>query len=365
MPDQTFALSRDHFADMVEAALVGIYVIQGDLFRYVNPALARMFGYQPQELIGQMHVLDLIHPQDREGVALRMRQRIAGEVSATPHVARGITRQGEIIHFESLARPVIYHGEAAISGTLVNITACVQAQNKIEKHSRQLQRLSAQLIAAREAESKRISQELHDVIGQGLTAVSIDLAHIEQDLPQDAPSAVLERLGEAKELIDQALSQTRKLSLELRPAMLDDLGLIATLRWYIHQFAKRLNIPVSFTTEGIPQHASPELEIAVYRVVQEGLTNVARHAHASKVMVTLDYQPEQLLVTIGDDGVGFDAQQLYQPKHIDDQLGLLGMAERISLFGGVLRVDSSPGRGTTLTVALPLIKSHNDQKFLR
>lgn len=356
MADQIFALDKDHFNVMAEAALVGIYVIQDDLLRYVNPALANMFGYQSEELIDRINVLDLIHPQDREGVAMRMHQRFAGQVTTTPHIARGVTSRGEIIHFESLARPVTFKGRPAISGTLVNVTACVHAQEKIEKHRQQLQRLSAQLIAAREAESQRISQELHDVIGQSLTAVSINLAQVKQDLSADEPAVVWERLAESEALINQTLAQTRKLSSELRPVMLDDLGLIPTLRWYIHQFANRLNIHIAFTSSGMPQHFSPELEIVVYRVVQEGLTNIARHAQARKAKVNLDYQPDRLQLTISDDGIGFNVQQLYQSKNVDGRLGLLGIGERISLFAGVLHVDSSPGKGTKLKISIPNMK---------
>lgn len=360
MTKEIFALDKDHFGVMVEAALVGIYIIQNDTFRYVNPALAHMFGYQPEELIDRVKVLDLIHPADQEGVMRRMRQRFTGQSTTTPHTARGITRHGEVLHFESLARFVMYQDEPAITGTLVNVTSCVLAQEKLEKHRRQLKRLSAQLIASREAESKRISQELHDVIGQALTAVSINLAHIKQDLSQDAPPAIHERLAESETLIGQTLTQTRKLSLELRPTMLDDLGLLPTLRWYIHQFKNRLNIKAAFTTNGIHQSFSPEVETVVYRVVQEGLTNVARHAQASQVAVNLSYAAEQLAITIADDGIGFDVQALFQSKNIDDRLGLLGIEERISLFAGTLTVNAAPGQGTTLTITLPGIKPQSN-----
>jgi PAS domain S-box-containing protein len=356
MAHQIFDLEKDHFAEMVESALVGIYIIQDNLFRYVNPAMARMFCYRQDELIGQINVLDLIHPQDREGVAERIRHRFAGQLAETPHMARGITREGEIIHFESLARPVIYHGWPAISGTLVNVTKCVLAQEKIEKHRWQLQRLSAQLIATREAESKRISQELHDIIGQALTAVSINLAQIKQDLAEDASSSIWERLAEAEELTAETLTQTRRLSLELRPTMLDDLGLIPTLRWYIHQFENRLNIHTSFAAVGLHQKLSPELETVVYRVVQEGLTNIARHANASKVDVNLNCENDRLHLTVTDDGIGFDVQQLFRSNNVDDRLGFLGIGERISLFSGVMHVDSSPGKGTKLSITFPHIR---------
>lgn len=353
MADKVSPLDLHYFGAMTEAALVGIYVIQDGLLRYVNPALACIFGYQPEELVDQIHVLDLIHPEDRQSVSERMQQRLAGQIVTTPHVARGISRSGDIIYFESLAQPINYLGSPAILGTLVDTTAYVQSQQHLEQQRRRLQRLSAQLIAVREAESKRISQELHDVIGQALTAVSINLAKIKQELSPDEPAAVWERLAEAEVMITQALIQTRNLSQELRPAMLDDLGLIPTLRWYIHHFGKRLGIPISFSFEGKLHYASPELETMIYRVVQEGLTNIARHAKASKAKVRLDCQADRIHLTIKDDGVGFDVQQLMQSEDTDDRFGLLGMEERILLFAGVVQVHSAPGKGTTLQVTFP------------
>lgn len=344
----------DYLDVVVEAALVGIYVIQDGLLRYVNPALAQMFGYQPEELVDKVHVLDLIHPEDREDVALLMRQRSAGELAMAPHMARGISQQGRIIHFESLSRPVMFKGRPALVGTLVDVTRCVDARDEIEKHRRQLQRLSAQLIDTREAESKRISQALHDIIGQSLTAVSINLAQIKQDLPKELPPDIWERLAESETLLANTLAQTRSLSLELRPAMLDELGLLPTLRWHIHRFGKRLNIRSTLQANSVKQRLSPELEIILYRVVQEGLTNVARHAKASQVQVNLYCQEDQLILTIADDGVGFNVQQVIQAENVDGRLGFLGISERVSLFGGCLDIESDLGKGTQLKVTIPL-----------
>jgi len=354
LADGTLDRAEYHFQVAVEAALVGVYIIQGDLFRYVNPALAAMFGYLPEELIDQVDVLDLIHPEDREGVALRMRQRSAGELATAPHLARGISCDDKIIHFESLAQPVIFQGKPAMVGTLINVTTCTQAQEEIHKHRQELQRLSAQLIAAREAESQRISQELHDVIGQALTAVSINLAQIKQDMPAGAPPAIWERLAESEALTAKTLAQTRRLSLELRPAMLDELGLLPTLRWYIHKFGRRLNIRGTFQASSVKQRLSPELEIVLYRVVQEGLTNVARHAKASQVEVNLYCQEDQLILTITDDGVGFNVQQVNRAENVDGRLGFLGISERISLFDGYLDIESDLGKGTQLKITIPL-----------
>lgn len=353
------ALESEHFRLVAEEALVGIYIIQDGRLRYVNAALAEMFGYRPDELIDRVAVLDLIHPDDREGVAARTRRRLAGERATTPHAARGVRRDGELLHFESLSRRVTYRGRPAVIGTLVNVTACMRAQEEIRQQRQELRRLSAQLIAAREAECKRISQELHDVIGQALTAVSINLAQIEQNLPPDVVATVGERLIDSERLITETLTLTRKLSLELRPSMLDELGLLPTLRWYVHQFGERLGIRASFRAGGMRRRLAPELETVLYRVVQEALTNVARHARAGAVDVHLERRAAHIVLTVTDDGAGFDVQALEHVANEDGRLGLVGIRERIALFGGTLHVTSRPGKGTQLQITLPHLQTDN------
>jgi two-component system sensor histidine kinase UhpB len=217
-------------------------------------------------------------------------------------------------------------------------------------HRQVLQRLSKELIEAQELERKRISQELHDVLGQALTAVNIDLAAIEQALPETCKAEVSKRLEEARMLTDQSLSMTRELSMQLRPSMLDELGLVPTIRWYVKHFAKRMNIHTRFECNDTIGGLAPEIEINLYRTVQEALTNVARHAEAEKVLVRLTKREGGLEIVVQDDGRGFDVRQTMEHVSKGHGLGLLGIRERITSLGGRFEIDSQPGKGTRVSV---------------
>ena len=223
----------------------------------------------------------------------------------------------------------------------------------IERHRQGLQRLSAQLINSQEAERKRIARELHDEMGQALTAMRINLAAIEKELPAEIKLTIGDRLTETSWLADQTLERVRELSFDLRPSILDELGLVETLDWYVERFAKRLNIEASFEAVGLEERLPAEIETVIYRVAQEGLTNIAKHAQAQRISLALKRSESKVSVTIEDDGQGFDWQKVAGSEFPDRGVGLLGMRERASVVGGRLRVRSRPGQGTRLYVELP------------
>ena len=229
-----------------------------------------------------------------------------------------------------------------------------RAEEEVTKHRRDLQSLSAQLINAQEAERKRISQELHDEMGQALTAMSINLAAIEKELPPELSPMIRERLAETSSLADQTLEQVRELSLDLRPSMLDDLGLLPTLRWYVNRYAKRLDIEVEFEAIDFEERLAAEVETALYRVVQEALTNAARHAQANRVRIRLEREESTVAGFIEDDGQGFDVEEVAGRETSERGAGLLGIRERVASLGGRFRIQSRPGQGTRLSLEIPI-----------
>jgi PAS domain S-box-containing protein len=224
----------------------------------------------------------------------------------------------------------------------------------VREHQSDLRELSAQLINAQEEERKRISRELHDELGQALTAMSINLAMVQTALPPGLGPSVHERLSETSELVDQTLDQIRDLSLELRPSLLDDLGLVSALRWYTHGYEKRAGIDVQLDTVNLDDRLAPAKETVLYRVVQEALTNVARHAQASTVRIRLEREDDMATALIEDDGVGFDAGEAAGPDGPLRSAGLLGIRERLSSQGGTFRIESRPHSGTRLIMKIPL-----------
>jgi signal transduction histidine kinase len=223
----------------------------------------------------------------------------------------------------------------------------------VNQQREQLRALANRLTEIQEAERKQLARDLHDQLGQILTAISINLTAINDELPPECASRVSERLAEASALTAQTLEQVRELSLNLRPPMLDDLGLTPTLRWYVKQYANRLTIETKFEALGLEERLSPELETALYRVVQEALTNVAKHAQASRVQLRLERKGGTIVACIEDNGQGFDVAKVIGRKGAVNGMGLLGMRERITLLGGRLNIRSRPGHGTQLLVEVP------------
>lgn len=224
----------------------------------------------------------------------------------------------------------------------------------IETHRQGLQRLSAQLINSQEAERKRIARELHDEMGQALTAMRINLAAMEKGLPAEMEPTIRNRLQETSWLADQTLERVRELSFDLRPSILDELGLVETLDWYVDRFAKRLSLEASFEAVGMEERLPPEIETVVYRAVQEGLTNIAKHSQAQRISLSLRRTNSVVSVIIADDGQGFDSQKVARSEFPERGVGLLGMRERVSVVGGSLRILSEPGQGTRLYLQLPV-----------
>ncbi len=244
--------------------------------------------------------------------------------------------------------------DGAIGGLIIFsevITDRKLAQLQLVDYSARLELLSRRLLAAQESERRQVARELHDEIGQLLTVVKLDLQTV---LQQPGSAALGEALREGMESIDRVVARVRDLSLDLRPSMLDDLGLLPTLRWYAQRQAQRLGERVEWRLQlpsDLPRLAG-DIETACFRVAQEALTNVARHARASRIEVELTLRDQCLGLSVRDNGVGFapgaGADASSQPG-----FGLLGMQERAELAGGRLRLESTPGRGTCVSAEFP------------
>jgi signal transduction histidine kinase/HAMP domain-containing protein len=217
-----------------------------------------------------------------------------------------------------------------------------------------LRTLSQRLMEAQEAERRHVARELHDQIGQTLTVIKINLQAM-QRLSSPAPFGPY--LTESVETVDRALQKIHELSLDLRPTLLDDLGLAAAVESYVERLSERAKFREHCLVEPPEISAPPDLEIACFRLAQEALTNVVRHAHAENVWIDLRERDSELRLTVSDDGVGFDLRSVLQEGEEDGQLGLMGMQERVALLGGEMEIDSGPGRGTEIRVRLPLASS--------
>jgi signal transduction histidine kinase len=228
-----------------------------------------------------------------------------------------------------------------------------------QKREKILGELLHQVVEAQEAERQRIARELHDATGQSLTAIALGLRGIETLLANDSP-AVAEQVRELKLFGTDALGELRQLIADLRPPQLDDLGLVAALRWYIQTFEKRTSLQVDFVVKGGYARLPSEYETVLFRITQEALTNIVKHADASQVAVTIEMNPAQICMVIEDDGRGFDPGAVLGEEGPQTGWGLLGIQERALLLGGQHEIVSAPERGTYIRVSVPLIMETED-----
>lgn len=220
-----------------------------------------------------------------------------------------------------------------------------------EERARAQKEMLARVIEAQEAERARVARDLHDQIGQSLTSVLLGLRLVETSFRDGAdPAGARARTDEVREQVAQALQEVRQLAFELRPTVLDDVGLVAAVHRLAHDFTQRFGVPVELTLDGLDDEnrLPAEVETVVYRVVQEALTNVARHAEASFADVAITVDPEGVRASIADDGIGFEVGE-----GLLRSLGLAGMSERASLVGGCLEITSAPASGTTVVLEVP------------
>jgi signal transduction histidine kinase len=222
-------------------------------------------------------------------------------------------------------------------------------QQKAQAHEaeRQMRELSQQLVAAQEEERRKLSRELHDHVGQTLTALRMELGRIDR-LQAGTDPRLGSTVAECRRLVDDMVHTVRDLALGLRPSMLDDFGLQPALEWQARDFTRRSNVPVELTVTGVLDALSDQHRTCIYRVVQESLTNCVRHAHAGRISVTLHAHPDALEVSVSDDGVGID------PTRRRAGFGLKGIEERVRELGGTASWQSATGKGATLAIWLPL-----------
>jgi signal transduction histidine kinase len=230
---------------------------------------------------------------------------------------------------------------------LENIGHLQEAEDTLQQSEERYRMLSGRMLEVQERERQSLARELHDQIGQDLAAIQIALQAIRDRVPS---AKVAAKLDEGLGTVGRTIEKVQRLALELRPSLLDDLGLVAALRWLLEQHGERAGYRTGFSAEPPEARLPPEIEIACFRIAQEALTNVDLHARARNVAVSLRYDDRGLALSIRDDGDGFDPGELRSRRVPGANLGLLGMEERAVLAGGTLELRSAPGQGTTIDV---------------
>jgi len=311
-----------------------------------NPAAERIFGWPTNEVLGgpQPNIPDDLWGEHESALEASSR----GE-ALEGFETRRLRRDGSCIDVEIWTAPLRGVG-GEFAGRLA-IVADVTARKRAEAERAELLR---RLVTSQEDERRRIARELHDQMGQHLAALVLGLQALRagSDEGWESREARFERLQAS---VHQLGSEAHRIALELRPTALDDLGLHSALLNHVEEWSERSRIEVDFQSAGLElRRFDPELETALYRIVQEALTNVVRHAHARHVGVVLECRQDLLVVIVEDDGEGFEVEAVLASAPLARKMGLMGMRERVALVGGTMEIESGAGQGTTVLVRVPL-----------
>lgn len=342
------SLERDNLAGVLDSMEDGVYIIdQHYEMEYANPALESGLG--PVE---GRKCYQYFHNRKEPCPWCPNEAVFAGKTM------RWEWYYGENQRTYDLITTPLKKADGNISklGILRDITEHKKVDDEIRGSREQLRNLSAHLHSVREEERTLMAREIHDELGQVLTALKMDLSWLSKRLPKDKKS-LFEKTGAMSKLIDTTIQMVKRISTELRPGVLDDLGLMAAIEWQADEFASRTGIKCKLSPGSKYIVVDGEHATAIFRIFQETLTNVARHAKATRVRVSLREKAGRLVLQIRDNGIGIKEEQIAAPK----SLGLIGIRERARSQGGEAKISGIQGKGTTITVTIPLDRKDETQ----
>lgn len=325
---------------------------------YVNDRLCQMFGYSPDEVVGRP-VTDFLDETNRRIYEEQMSERTKGNRGF--YEMSWLTKDGEPAFTLVSAQPVVdeqgqFKGSFAI---VTGINERKRAEEALKHSEKQLRHLSTQLLTAQETERKRISRELHDELGQALTVMKLHLGFIRKHLFEEQDELTLE-CDKGIEYIDEVIENVRRLSRDLSPIILEDFGLSAAIKWLINNFAKRHNIKVTFQALDVDSLVAQDSQTVVYRIIQEALTNIAKHSSAKKASVEITRADGKLSISVQDDGQGFDVIQTLSKNPDEKGLGLATMKAHAQMLGGTLGIWAEQGSGTRISLIIPVVAKKDE-----
>ncbi len=343
--------SEERFRSLFDQAPVGAAIVSLDYrFVRVNDALCRITGYSTEELLARGFP-EITHPEDIAADVANAQLLVAGKINRYSMDKRYIRKTGEPV-WVRLSAGIIRdesNNPAYFLPLIEDISERKQAEIEMRGMQDKLRNLAIHLLSAREEERRKIAQEIHDELGQSLTAMKMDLRWVEKRLPPGT-EPVQDKVRGLVGMADQTISMVQRIAGEIRPRMLDDLGLAAALEWLGKDFQQRTGIVCEVFSDFPESVIGGNAASTLYRIVQEALTNVARHSAAHRVSVQFRKNGGSIELRVRDDGVGITSEQAANPK----SYGLLGMKERTQGLAGNVFIHGEKGRGTTVVVSVPL-----------
>ncbi|MCX5997658.1 MAG: PAS domain S-box protein [Chloroflexi bacterium] len=342
--------SEAKYRSLVETAGAGVASVdlQGNL-TFVNNTFIEMMGYTGEELAGKPF-LNFIHPDDRKQMQDKFLTGLEKPEDRPDLEFRALQKNGNYVWLYSSPTPVIIEGNlTGFTAIATDITDRKNTESQLLVSHDQLRNLAARLQISREDERKNIAVEIHDDLGQSLTALQIDLAWLIKRMPPDQEK-LLEKAKSMLRLVKVTDQKVREIATDLRPPLLDDLGFVPAAQSYLREFEERTGIKCEYSNEQEEIILDANVSIALFRVLQGALTNTAKHSSATRVKISLVEQTDGLYMEISDNGRGITEKEIASRKSI----GIIGMRERIAFFGGSLQIEGGHGKGTTVKVKIPV-----------
>ena len=343
--DQKLRESEMKFRTLAESTSTTILIYQGDKWVYANPAAEEMTGFSSAELLNRYY-WEIACLEHRSLVQQWEAARMAGEDAPRRYSFQIVTKQGEERWWDVSSERMIFQNHPAGVLTAIDITERKAAERALSESREELQALARHLQTIREDERTHIAHEIHDEFGQALTGIQMELMSLIEET--ESPDLSI-KLNNVMKLTDSTIERIRQIAVDLRPGLLDDLGLLAALEWQTNEFSELTHIQCELNLDVEEFEDQLDVSTTLFRIHQEALTNVTRHAAATSVRVSLVRENDLFVLTVADNGCGIAPEDIINRR----SMGLLGMRERARALGGDILIRGQPGVGTTIEARIP------------
>ncbi len=351
--------SEKKYRRVVENANEGIIITQDGQLKFVNNQTSKFSGYSKEELRTRSF-LDFVHPDDREMVIEHHLKRLSGEEIPRIYSFRMIDKNGNIKWIRNNGVIIEWEGRPATLNFLLDYTDRKEAVNALAESEEKIRALNQQLIKAQENERNRIAGYLHDHVAQDLSSLKIGLETL-FDNQQEVSAEISAKICELSKILQDSITAVRDLSYDLHPPGLEQLGLVRTVYQYCEDFSEKNNVSVDFFTAGMKNlKLDFDTKINLYRLIQEGLNNIKKHAEAGHVIIRLVASSPNIILRIEDNGKGFDVARRLTSYFKEKRMGLSSMEERVSMLEGTMSIKSQPSKGTRIFIEVPCKERTDD-----
>jgi PAS domain S-box-containing protein len=346
---------EDELRVLHEAASEGIMIHEKGVLLTANQRYFKMFGYEPEELTGKQVLPLTVVPE-----SLDSKTRRSSPDGITSYEIKGLKKNGETFLTEVRGKLIQYLGRTVRGVAIMDITERKKVEEALRESEDMLRFLSNRLFEAQEQERSRLSKELHDQLGHDLVVLKSRLRSVARKMEESNPP-LHDDFNTTIENIDRIIEDVRRISRDLKPSVLEDLGLFAAVQWLVENFSKQhAGISVTLDMEDIDQLFANEAQVNLYRILQESLTNISKHSEAAEVSVEVKMDKGCIMFSVKDNGKGFEMRKVIARKFDKKGVGLTAMKERMHMLGGSFDVVSQPGKGTCITFSVPIEDKKED-----